>query len=72
MAWAYGRADASRLGVFEYTAFVWAVAIGFLVFAEIPTLGTLTGAALIVTGAMLVSGGTKAKSVHEPEVEVGP
>lgn len=72
MAWAYGRADASRLGVFEYTAFIWAVAIGFLVFAEIPTLGTLMGAALIVAGAALVSGGAKARAVHEPEVEVGP
>jgi S-adenosylmethionine uptake transporter len=72
MAWAYGRADASRLGVFEYTAFVWAVAIGFLVFSEIPTFGTLAGAAFIVAGAMLASRGPVAVAAREPEVEVGP
>ncbi len=55
LAWAYGRADASRLGVLEYTAFVWGVLIGFAVFGEVPSLATLGGTALIIAGAILVS-----------------
>ncbi|PZQ82156.1 MAG: EamA/RhaT family transporter [Ancylobacter novellus] len=70
MAWAYKRADASKLGVLEYTSFIWAVGIGFLFFAEVPTLSTLGGAALIVGGALIVS--RQPPKVREPEVEVGP
>ncbi|MDQ0349785.1 DMT family transporter [Ancylobacter vacuolatus] len=69
MAWAYARADASRLGVFEYTAFVWALAIGLLAFNEIPAPSTLAGAALIAGGALLASRRSK---VREAEVEIGP
>lgn len=71
MAFAYGRADASRLGVFEYTAFVWAVGIGLVAFGEIPSLGTLGGAALIVAGALIVSRTTRPVA-PEPDVDIGP
>ncbi|MFT0859336.1 DMT family transporter [Ancylobacter sp. G4_0304] len=70
MAWAYGRADASRLGVLEYTAFVWAVAIGLFAFGEVPTVSTLGGAALIVVGALLAS--RHPAAIKEPEIEIGP
>ncbi|MCS0494854.1 DMT family transporter [Ancylobacter sp. MQZ15Z-1] len=70
MAWAYGRADASRLGVLEYTAFVWAAGIGLAVFGEVPAPSTLLGAALIVGGALIASRGPA--QVAEPEVEIGP
>jgi drug/metabolite transporter (DMT)-like permease len=55
LAWAYGRADASRLGVLEYTAFVWGVLIGFVWFGEVPSPATLAGTALIIAGAVLVA-----------------
>jgi uncharacterized membrane protein len=55
MAWAYGRAEASRLGVLEYTAFVWAALIGLAFFGEIPSLSTVAGAGLIIAGALLVA-----------------
>jgi S-adenosylmethionine uptake transporter len=55
LAWAYGRADASRLGVLEYTAFVWGVLIGFVWFGEVPSPATLAGTALIIAGAILVA-----------------
>jgi drug/metabolite transporter (DMT)-like permease len=55
MAWAYGRAEASRLGVLEYTAFIWAALIGLIFFAEIPSLSTVGGACLIIAGAALVA-----------------
>ena len=55
LAWAYGRAQASRLGAIEYTAFVWAAGIGLLFFGEVPSLATLAGAALIIVGAVVAA-----------------
>ncbi len=55
LAWAYRRAEASRLGALDYTAFVWATGLGFLVFGEVPSAATLAGAALIVLGALLAA-----------------
>jgi len=73
MAWAYGRADASRLGVLEYTSFLWAGMIGFLVFSEVPAASTLIGTALIVIGAVLASRSPTRRVVpNEPDVEIGP
>lgn len=53
LTWAYRHAAASRLGAIEYTAFLWAVGLGFVFFGEIPSLATLAGATLIVGGALL-------------------
>jgi len=50
LTWAYGRAEASYLAPVEYTAFVWASILGYLVFGE--HVGPLTAA-----GAMLIAGG---------------
>ena len=53
LAWAYRHADASRLGAIEYTAFLWAVALGFVFFGEVPSAATFAGAALIIAGALV-------------------
>jgi len=53
LAWAYARAEASYLAATEYTAFLWASLFGFLVFGEIPSIFTLAGAALIITGCVM-------------------
>ena len=53
LAWAYGRADASRLGAVEYTAFIWAIGLGLAFFGEVPSWATLAGAALIIVGAVV-------------------
>lgn len=71
LASAYKRADASRLGVFEYTAFIWAIGIGYFAFAEVPSAGTLAGAALIIGGALLASRRNPVPT-PEPDVEIGP
>ena len=55
LAWAYGRAEASRMGAIEYTAFVWAAGLGFLFFGEVPSPATLAGAALIIAGAVVAA-----------------
>lgn len=55
MATAYAKAEAARLAPLEYTALVWAAAIGYGVFSEIPTWATLGGGTLIVLAALLTS-----------------
>ncbi|MCB5175481.1 MULTISPECIES: DMT family transporter [Microvirga] len=55
MATAYAKAEAARLAPLEYTALIWAAAIGYGVFHEIPTWATLGGGVLIVAAAMVTS-----------------
>ncbi|WP_250208029.1 DMT family transporter [Curvibacter sp. CHRR-16] len=48
MAWAYSNAHVNRLGLLDYTGLVWALVWGYCFFAELPSLWTLAGAALIM------------------------
>jgi len=52
MTQAFRLAPASILAPFEYTAMVWAVVFGYLVFADLPTVPMMAGA-LIVAGSGL-------------------
>jgi drug/metabolite transporter (DMT)-like permease len=51
LARAYAAAEATRLAALEYTALIWATALGFFWFSEIPSLWAALGAALILAGA---------------------
>ncbi len=51
---AYRFADASVVAPFDYASMLLAVAIGFFVFAEAPTVTTLAGAAVIITAGGLI------------------
>ncbi|MDE0880779.1 MAG: DMT family transporter [Sphingomonas bacterium] len=53
MAWAYARAETQVLATVEYSAFIWAGVLGYLVFGEIVTSFTVAGAALIVAGCLV-------------------
>jgi S-adenosylmethionine uptake transporter len=53
--WAYARGEASYLSVTEYSAFLWASALGWLVFREGVSLYTLAGAVLIVVGCLVAA-----------------
>jgi S-adenosylmethionine uptake transporter len=55
LSWAYARAEASYLAATEYTAFLWAMLLGWLFFGEQVSLFTLAGAALIVGGCVLAA-----------------
>jgi len=55
MSWAYARAPASRLLPVEYSAFVWAALLGWLVFAEEVTVTTLVGTLMIVAGCLVAA-----------------
>ena len=66
-SWAYARAEASYLAVTEYSAFLWAAALGWLIFREPVSLYTVAGAALIVGGCLLAA---RAKARVPAEIEV--
>lgn len=51
---AYRHASASVVAPFEYSSMILALAIGFLVFGEVPTLVMLGGAALVVAAGVLI------------------
>jgi drug/metabolite transporter (DMT)-like permease len=50
----YREADASLVAPFDYASMLFALAIGYGVFGEVPTLPMLAGAALIVTAGVLI------------------
>jgi S-adenosylmethionine uptake transporter len=55
VSWAYARAEAKILIPVEYTAFIWAALLGWLVFSEQLTLVTVFGTALIVVGCLVAA-----------------
>ena len=65
-SWAYARAEASYLSVTEYSAFLWASALGWLIFRERVSLYTVAGALLIVGGCLLAARG---KTSEPPEMD---
>jgi S-adenosylmethionine uptake transporter len=66
-AWGYARAEASYLAVTEYSAFLWASALGWLVFREPLSPYTLAGAALIIGGCLVAA---RRRPAVPPEIDV--
>jgi len=50
----YRYADASLVAPFDYASMLFALAIGYFIFSEVPTLTMLAGAALVVTAGILI------------------
>jgi S-adenosylmethionine uptake transporter len=65
-AWGYARGEASYLAVTEYSAFLWASALGWLVFRERVSIFTLAGAVLIVAGCLIAA---RRKIIEPPEMD---
>ena len=55
LSWAYARAEAQILIPVEYTAFIWAAALGWWVFGEPLTWPVLGGTMLIVSGCLIAA-----------------
>ncbi|HWT12524.1 MAG TPA: DMT family transporter [Allosphingosinicella sp.] len=55
LSWAYARAEAQFLAPVEYTAFIWAVLLGIVFFAEPVRPLTALGAAMIVAGCIIAA-----------------
>ena len=66
-AWGYARGPASYLAVTEYSGFLWAALMGWLVFQERVSSHTLAGAVLIVGGCLIAARG---KRPERPEIDV--
>ncbi|MFN0182703.1 MAG: DMT family transporter [Aquabacterium sp.] len=54
ITWAFTHIEASRAAPMEYTGLVWAAALGYLLFGEVPGGYTLASAGFIVAGALLL------------------
>lgn len=66
LGWGYARAGAAYLSTTEYTAFLWAMLLGWLRFGETVSPFTLVGAALIVAGCLVAA---RAGKVDHPALE---
>lgn len=55
IAWGYAREETQVLLPLEYTAFIWAALMGWLMFAEAVTAPTVIGAVLIVIGCWIAA-----------------
>ena len=54
MTTAYRYADASLVAPFEYVSMLLALAIGWFIFGEAPTMVMLLGAALVILAGILI------------------
>ena len=68
LSWAYARAEAQHLAPVEYTSFIWAALLGFLVFGESVQPLTLAGAAMIVVACLIAA---TRRPPPDPDVEAG-
>jgi len=66
-AWGYARGPASYLAATEYSGFLWASVLGWLVFRERVSVYTLAGAVLIVGGCLVAA---RSKVAEPPEIDV--
>jgi S-adenosylmethionine uptake transporter len=66
LGWAYARAGAAYLSTTEYSAFLWAMLLGWLRFGESVSLFTLLGAGLIVAGCLVAA---RTRKVEHPVLE---
>ena len=55
MSWSYARAEAQYLIPTEYSAFIWAIALGWYYFDETVGWTTVVGALLIIAGCLVAA-----------------
>jgi S-adenosylmethionine uptake transporter len=66
LGWGYARAGAAYLSTTEYSAFLWAMLLGWLRFGEHVSPFTLLGAVLIVAGCLIAA---RTRKVEHPALE---
>lgn len=55
IAWGYAREETQVLLPLEYSAFIWAALLGWVMFGEALTMPTVAGAVLIVAGCLMAT-----------------
>ena len=50
----YRYGEASLVAPFEYISMLWAIAIGYVLFANLPTITMLLGAAIVISSGLFV------------------
>lgn len=70
LAYAFRHSEAARLAPTEYTALIFAGALGALLFGEIPGIATYFGSALIIAGTLAAM--QRRTGQREPPAEPGP
>lgn len=68
MARAYARAEAQQLAPIHYTELIWATAIGYLIFQEVPRVELYMGATLIVAACLWAAYDERRISKLKPEL----
>ena len=68
---AYHHAEASLIAPFEYTSMIWVVAIGYFVFAEVPTINVLLGASVVISSGIFVIFRERRLGLQRAERKVG-
>ena len=64
IAWSYARAPAARLIPLEYSAFIWAAGLGWLVFGERLSPMVVAGAVVIVLACLIAMRGRAEPGAH--------
>jgi drug/metabolite transporter (DMT)-like permease len=67
LLYALTQAPASTLAPYNYAGFVWAVMIGFVVFAEVPDALTFVGAGIILAAGIYVWHRERVRAAETPE-----
>jgi S-adenosylmethionine uptake transporter len=66
LAWAYARAGAAYLSNSEYSGFIFAIVLGWMVFGERVSPYTLAGGALIIAGCLVAA---RTRTITNPTLE---
>jgi drug/metabolite transporter (DMT)-like permease len=54
LSFSYRYGEASLLAPFDYTAMIWAVALGYFVFGELPMVNVWAGALIVIAAGLLI------------------
>ena len=65
-------APASVVVPYQYTMIIWAVALGYLVFGDVPDVFTLAGAAVIIAAGLYIFWREQAQSRQKPAATLHP
>lgn len=68
---AFHHAEASLIAPFEYTSMIWVLMIGYAVFAEVPSLEVMAGAAIVIASGIFVIYRERALGLQRAERKTG-